>query len=707
MFDRVLASIVFTCLFSCWSTAPVQAAHYFQKTLVHDFTPVCSGTKLSKMNFATSKLGQRDFESLLAEHKNCLIDDKDYEKLKSLWATLLGQKSISLNTQAVLSAKLLDIASNNKIYLPAMTTKNQLLQLFEQNLGLQVSTKIALSLNRFFLAIQYYQQAESVLKAIKDRFRVAKDDLPISLLSLARAELLVAQGRLEQGHLEMDKIVEDDLNPDQTIDKNLLNLQIAANSLNSDLFENSLMQLEAFSEQKPWISYLLSFFSAEYSMIVSAFDRAEDDYLKTLSNLEGDSISASIIALKLASLYSTKSERETAVKYLDRSDPLQLSSEYLLLYYRLSILNRDTKTLVGAKKRWQEQVLKIENQLAEQNERRRVRGAESRYVSRIKEETLKQEKMKDLTREQQAELEYLYIAKERLQFSVENYQLLLALIFASSALAGIGFRRWKRKREQLMKMRREDHLKQRMSKEQNYFSGEIQKILYPHQINMVKQNKPIEETMPTTTSEACMITFDVQNSSGIGLHKHHEFFEAVIKHCHMAMHENYNEHLLSSNAYMVKEMGDGFLCSVGFPFQTSRNIHEQAFLLAQRFFRIFSEKAYEVFKSRPVYCSIGIATGSVTGFFPKTGLKQYDLYGHAIVQSTRYENFRKRLFQAESLPLQDIIILQSTVAEQLPPKLMKDLICYQLKANEMRNDNNADCLYYYLPRQGDSTVSVA
>ena len=92
------------------------------------------------------------------------------------------------------------------------------------------------------------------------------------------------------------------------------------------------------------------------------------------------------------------------------------------------------------------------------------------------------------------------------------------------------------------------------------------KLLYRHQIVGYRSGPTLEETMPVGTSKAAVISFDVQNSAALGHGRSHEFFESINKKSYELMIGHYEVETRSSDAFLIKEMGDGFLCSVGFPF---------------------------------------------------------------------------------------------------------------------------------------------
>ncbi|SME95766.1 hypothetical protein [Pseudobacteriovorax antillogorgiicola] len=92
---------------------------------------------------------------------------------------------------------------------------------------------------------------------------------------------------------------------------------------------------------------------------------------------------------------------------------------------------------------------------------------------------------------------------------------------------------------------------------------------------------------------------------------------------------------------LTQEMGDGFLCSVGFPFTCDGDVGKVTMDLCKQFIQVFKEAAEVHFKNRPVYCAVGAAYGQVNGYFQRTGLHNYELYGDAIVKATRYESFKR------------------------------------------------------------------
>ncbi|HYX38905.1 MAG TPA: adenylate/guanylate cyclase domain-containing protein, partial [Oligoflexus sp.] len=218
---------------------------------------------------------------------------------------------------------------------------------------------------------------------------------------------------------------------------------------------------------------------------------------------------------------------------------------------------------------------------------------------------------------------------------------------------------------------------------------------------------PIEKTMPTHSSEACVISFDVVNSSKIQHVKTKEFFHKVFSRCYDAMMSGYESDSLKARAYRIKEMGDGFLCSVGYPFGSlNSNICIAAVQIAIEFHHIFCEEVEAFAYHDPIYCSIGIAIGGIGGFYPENGTKEYDLYGTSIILATRYEGMRKSILNEDLKS--NIIILQERVAISLRPDQRAKFTPFNLVEKQLvvRDDASARMLYYYLIPGGSAGLRI-
>ncbi|HYX35592.1 MAG TPA: 7TM diverse intracellular signaling domain-containing protein [Oligoflexus sp.] len=236
--------------------------------------------------------------------------------------------------------------------------------------------------------------------------------------------------------------------------------------------------------------------------------------------------------------------------------------------------------------------------------------------------------------------------------------------------------------------------------------AQLTKVFYPHQIALIKNGEQLERTMPTGPSRACVISFDIVSSSKIQHINAPDFFRNVFKRCNDAMMEGYDGRNLRARAYRIKEMGDGFLCAVGYPFQSlSKNPANDALDLAIRFSQILTDEAENLHPESPICCGIGIAIESLNGFYPETGTKEYDLFGPAIILATRYEGMRKTLFEGEKP--RSVIIIQERVYHSLDREYRTNFIEVNLREKGLliRDDPAAVRLYYQFREHGRGTAT--
>ena len=224
---------------------------------------------------------------------------------------------------------------------------------------------------------------------------------------------------------------------------------------------------------------------------------------------------------------------------------------------------------------------------------------------------------------------------------------------------------------------------------------QMAKVFYPHQLSQIRTGRELEQTMPTGVGEACVICFDIVGSSKINHEKTKDFLRAIFRRCNEAMDHNYDPESLVASGYRVKEMGDGFICSVGYPFKTpSGSMANDALKLAQVFIAVFTEEADKFGYLEPLHCCIGMAMDSISGFYPAGGTKSYDLFGRSIVLANRYEGMRKVIYP-DGLNA-NLLILQERVFYSLDPSLRSGFARYAVREHGtvVRDDSAAEYLYY-------------
>jgi class 3 adenylate cyclase len=228
----------------------------------------------------------------------------------------------------------------------------------------------------------------------------------------------------------------------------------------------------------------------------------------------------------------------------------------------------------------------------------------------------------------------------------------------------------------------------------NHAYKQLEKMVYPHQRRMIEDGLDLEQTMPVGWGEACVLSFDIVESSRIKSPRARELIQSVLKKCHKLMMKGYSQHRFEATAYRINEMGDGFLCSVGYPFEVpdQRSREQVAVELAQDFIHVFQQECRRLVPDENLNCAVGIASGVIESFYAQTYPKEFDLFGRALILATRYEAARKNL--VGDVGRCDLIILQEAVHMGLSPEQQATFECCMLGTFKIRDDEDAQRLYF-------------
>ncbi len=196
---------------------------------------------------------------------------------------------------------------------------------------------------------------------------------------------------------------------------------------------------------------------------------------------------------------------------------------------------------------------------------------------------------------------------------------------------------------------------------------QLSKVFYPHQIMQIREGRKVEQTMPVGEKDACILHFHIEG----GVDLMHEGYEEVVEdfmvRCRQLLMERYDPQRFQCNAYMIREMGDGFLCSIGYPFhQTGRLKSESAVELAERLIEEFDGLVQSLDAPQKIYCSIGIVRGPVKSYFSRSGRIRDDLWGRSIAMASDYSESSRPIFASRSMNPSNIIILHDAVFNSLP-----------------------------------------
>lgn len=239
--------------------------------------------------------------------------------------------------------------------------------------------------------------------------------------------------------------------------------------------------------------------------------------------------------------------------------------------------------------------------------------------------------------------------------------------------------------------------------------NQLSKLVYPHQLAMIKAGDQLEETMPVEKGEAIINVFDIQRSSEIRHERTKTFLLDVFRAFSQICMMGYQHNPLQSRAFRLKETGDGFISSIGYPFMTDKkeSLADHAIETALIMFRAFNNEVKKFNYARPIKASMGLAFNSVQGTFQSSGIKSYDLYGEALVQAYRYEEIRKHSFieevireKANSLGLlhYNVLIIQEVIYNSLSQNYKNMFQRLNLKDYNfhIRQDVNAHFAYFHV-----------
>lgn len=216
---------------------------------------------------------------------------------------------------------------------------------------------------------------------------------------------------------------------------------------------------------------------------------------------------------------------------------------------------------------------------------------------------------------------------------------------------------------------------------------QLSKVFYPHQIFQIRDGRRVEQTMPVGEKDACILHFHVVGGAGLMHEGYEEVVEDFMVRCRQLLMERYDPLRFQCNAYMIREMGDGFLCSIGYPFhQLGRLKSESAVELAEKLIEEFNALALALDAPEKIHCSIGIVRGPVKSYFSRSGRIRDDLWGRSIAMASVYGELSSQLFASRSMEPCNIIILHDAVFNSLPRSKRQNYEIIKIQeTNELMN----------------------
>ena len=208
---------------------------------------------------------------------------------------------------------------------------------------------------------------------------------------------------------------------------------------------------------------------------------------------------------------------------------------------------------------------------------------------------------------------------------------------------------------------KDDELKA-LSRELSKFIGN-----HHHIYEQIVAGACLEDTMPVASKEGIVLCWDIVDSTDILKRSGQEVFDEVMKEISDLCMSDYNAANLSATGYVINEMGDGGLISVGFPYKVANDIDPllKALNLSEKIIRTV-ESVFGSYGEKNILVCIGIAKSILDGKFTNSSLKRYQISGSALTAATRYENLRKIIHRKNNPLKSNLIIMQEDVVKWCP-----------------------------------------
>lgn len=231
---------------------------------------------------------------------------------------------------------------------------------------------------------------------------------------------------------------------------------------------------------------------------------------------------------------------------------------------------------------------------------------------------------------------------------------------------------------------------------------QLKKMVLPHQTEMIRAGYNLEETMPIGQEEAGVICFDIQQSSILPTDVLTNLMKKLESKLSKILLYSYTTNPLAGSGFMINAMGDGFICSVGFPLASTetegKNLYDATLKTAFQFLEAFNDIASQVDSKKPIRCSIGVSFGEIKSYYSHFFNSRYELYGAGIVKATRYQEFRKKLKPVLGVDANYVIVDSEIVNEENQEIFCLELFDLTSHQLTIRNDSTKTVVYFHLDK---------
>jgi hypothetical protein len=213
---------------------------------------------------------------------------------------------------------------------------------------------------------------------------------------------------------------------------------------------------------------------------------------------------------------------------------------------------------------------------------------------------------------------------------------------------------------------RSSHLKKAMNEKAHSYE-QLQKIVFPHQIEQIAQGRNIESTLPSKQGFGCCLLFEIIESQAIKHEFAQECFRKIFGQFSLCLRESYDLNAHTAKGYRIVELNDRFVCTVGFPFSLPHSglrTAEIALDLADQFIAIFEESIKQLDYPKPIRYCISIAAGELEGFFTQGFPIEYHVYGPPLSHAEHLRDVAITLPEARNSS-HSLVIIPRRVYESL------------------------------------------
>lgn len=205
----------------------------------------------------------------------------------------------------------------------------------------------------------------------------------------------------------------------------------------------------------------------------------------------------------------------------------------------------------------------------------------------------------------------------------------------------------------------------KVESERRHSLRQMQKILYPHQLEMIGSGQELESTMPVSEGQGCCLIFQINDSAAVKHEKAQNVFREMFSDFSQMILTTYQgqgpKTGLSSEAYRVSEFGDKFVCTIGFPFVCSpgQSPSQSALYLAKRLYESFQRHTSAFSLPKSISATITVTRGQLEGYYTRGLPVEYQLYGEAMILAERFNELRPSL--SEALHLEGSLLLAQEI----------------------------------------------